>query len=82
MEKGSGTVSGEHDVKEAWGAPDHFGTTKLRRQKSPFGCEYRISAMKVPGPQCVKEKTPWRAFAGVRWPYRSAYRCSKRFMLA
>ena len=21
---------------------DHFGTTKLRRQKSPFGCEDRI----------------------------------------
>ena len=61
---------------------DHFGTTNLRRQKSPFGCEYRISAMKVPVPQCVKEKTPWRASTGVRWPYRSAYRCSKRFMLA
>ena len=53
MEKGSGTVSGEHDVKEAWGAPDHFGTTKLRRQKSPFGCEYQISAMKVSVPQCL-----------------------------
>jgi hypothetical protein len=62
---------------------DHFGTTKLRWQKSRFGCEiFEFSQVKVPGPQCVKEKTPWRVSAGVRWPYRSAYRCSKVQKLA